>query len=151
MKSIRYKRSKHSGPRPRFGAFVFPALLAMLAALGGCQRGQEPAAEAKSGIVQTKFPGDFTSGGATSGQVMSQSASAAGSGNPSGTPGIPQGSGGNTGGAAMGGTTGGTAPPGGAQDAGKESAGNTPPAANTGAAAAGNAAPAADKPAPAGK
>jgi hypothetical protein len=78
------------------------ALLAACSSLGGCERGH---ANARDGVVQTRFPGQVTAGGGTSGQVMARSAkpetNAAYAG---GTPGIAGGAGGNTGGAAMGGT-----------------------------------------------
>ena len=72
------------------------------AMLCGCDRGHT---SAKDGIVQTKFPGQVTAGGLTSGQIMARSAkpetNAVYGG---GSPFIAGGSGGNTGGAAMGGT-----------------------------------------------
>jgi hypothetical protein len=78
------------------------SLLAACAALGGCDRGH---ANPASGVIQTKYPGQVTSGGGTSGQVMARSAkpetNAAYAG---GTPHIAGGAGGNTGGAALGGT-----------------------------------------------
>ena len=77
-------------------------LLAACTLLAGCDRGH---ANPKDGIVQTKFPGQVTAGGGTSGQVMARSAkpetNAAYAG---GTPGIAGGAGGNNAGAAMGGT-----------------------------------------------
>ena len=72
------------------------------ATLAGCDRGHT---DAKDGVMQTKFPGQVTAGGLTSGQVMARTskpqtdATYAG-----GTPGIAGGSGGTTGGAALGGT-----------------------------------------------
>lgn len=70
--------------------------------LAGCDRGH---ANPKDGVIQTKFPGQVTAGGLTSGQIMARSSkpetNAAYAG---GTPGIAGGSGGTTGGAAMGGT-----------------------------------------------
>jgi hypothetical protein len=78
------------------------SLLAACAALGGCDRGH---ANPASGVIQTKYPGQVTSGGGTSGQVMARSAkpetNAAYAG---GTPHIAGGAGGTTGGAALGGT-----------------------------------------------
>jgi hypothetical protein len=75
-------------------AFSF---LAAAAALAGCDRGHT---NPKEGVIQTRFPGQVTSGGGTSGQVMARSAkpetNAAYAG---GTPGIAGGAG-----AAMGGT-----------------------------------------------
>jgi hypothetical protein len=77
-------------------------LLAASAFLAGCDRGHT---SAKEGVIQTKFPGQVTAGGGSSGQVLARSAkpetNAAYAG---GTPGIAGGSGGNTGGAALGGT-----------------------------------------------
>jgi hypothetical protein len=71
------------------------------AMLAGCNR----PGNATDGVQQTKFPGQVTSGGLTSGQVMARSSkpetNAAYAG---GTPGIAGGSGGTTGGAALGGT-----------------------------------------------
>ncbi|MBD8530064.1 MULTISPECIES: hypothetical protein [unclassified Massilia] len=70
-------------------------------ALAGCDRGHT---DAKDGVIQTRFPGQVTSGGLTSGQVIARSpkptTNAAYAG---GTPGIAGGAGGNTGGAALGG------------------------------------------------
>jgi hypothetical protein len=78
------------------------SLLAACAALAGCDRGHT---NPKDGVIQTKFPGQVTAGGGTSGQIMARSAkpetNAAYAG---GTPGIAGGSGGNTSGAALGGT-----------------------------------------------
>jgi hypothetical protein len=78
------------------------SLLAACALLAGCDRGHTTP---KEGVIQTKFPGQVTAGGGSSGQVMARSAkpetNAAYAG---GTPGIAGGSGGNTGGAALGGT-----------------------------------------------
>ncbi|WP_151636133.1 hypothetical protein [Noviherbaspirillum aerium] len=76
------------------------ALLAMAAALAGC--GRDGPATADNGITQTKFPGQLSAGGGTSGEIMAQAAGGTTAKTPSGTPGIPQGAGGNTGGAAMG-------------------------------------------------
>jgi len=76
------------------------ALAAML--LTACDRGQAPAAD---GVIQTKYPGQVTSGGLSSGQIMARTArpetDATYAG---GTPGIAGGSGGNTSGAETGGT-----------------------------------------------
>ena len=77
-------------------------LLAACAALAGCDRGH---GNPKEGVIQTKFPGQVTAGGGTSGEVIARSpkptTNAAYAG---GTPGIAGGSGGTTGGAALGGT-----------------------------------------------
>jgi hypothetical protein len=77
-------------------------ILAACIGLAGCDRGHT---NPKDGIVQTKFPGQVTAGGMTSGQIMAHSAkpetNAVYGG---GSPFIAGGSGGNTAGAAMGGT-----------------------------------------------
>ena len=61
--------------------------------LAACDRGQAPAA---NGVIQTKYPGQVSSGGMTSGQLMARTArpetDATYAG---GTPGIAGGSGGN--------------------------------------------------------
>jgi len=73
-----------------------------LACAAGCDRDHTQAA---NGVIQTKFPGQVTAGGGTSGAVIARSsrpvtdATYAG-----GTPGIAGGSGGNTSGAATAGT-----------------------------------------------
>lgn len=76
------------------------ALAALL--LTACDRGQAPAA---NGVIQTRYPGQVSSGGMSSGQVMAATArpetDATYAG---GTPGIAGGSGGNTSGAETGGT-----------------------------------------------
>jgi len=78
------------------------SVTAACAALSGCDRGHT---NPKDGVVQTKFPGQVTAGGLTSGQVIARSpkptTNAAYAG---GTPGIAGGAGGTTGGAALGGT-----------------------------------------------
>lgn len=73
--------------------------LALLTSLAGCGRGDDPP------VRQTKFPGQVSAGGGTSGEVMARAGGVANTPDSSGTPGIPQGSGGNVGGAAMGGTS----------------------------------------------
>jgi hypothetical protein len=80
------------------------AALALLAcvALAGCGGHEQ---DAKNGVVQTQLPGDITSGGHTSGEVMAANTpGGAVQPGPSGTPGIPGGAEGNTGGTKMGGT-----------------------------------------------
>lgn len=97
------------------GSLAAPARLAaaalasalLLAACGGKPSGNGSIAES-SKVVQTRFPGQVTAGGESSGVVMAQAKPAGGAKEDEGTPGIPQGSGGNTGGAALGGTTGGS-------------------------------------------
>jgi hypothetical protein len=75
---------------------------ALLLASGGCNRDHVDSA---TGVRQTKFPGEVTSGGGTSGQVLAQNTKPVTDGTYSGgTPGIAGGSGGNTSGAATGGT-----------------------------------------------
>jgi len=139
-------------------SLLLPGVLAACIALAGCDRGH---ANPKDGVVQTKFPGQVTAGGGTSGQVMARSSkpetNAAYAG---GTPGLAGGSGGNNAGAAMGGTVtetgqgpsaGVTAPVSGGQPGNKPSgdnqarppadaaaAGATPAAAATGSGAATN-------------
>ena len=92
------KQCNPSTIAPTIGAM---ALLAVV--LAGCDRGQAPAA---NGVIQTKYPGQVSAGGMTSGQVMAQTArpetDATYAG---GTPGIAGGSGGNTSGAEIGGET----------------------------------------------
>ena len=77
------------------------AMLAIL--LAGCDRGPAPAA---NGVIQTKYPGQVSAGGMTSGQIMARTArpetDATYAG---GTPGTAGGSGGNTSGAETGGET----------------------------------------------
>jgi len=81
---------------------LIPALsLSALALLGGCD-GKTPAAA--NGVIQTKYPGQVSAGGATSGQILTRNArpetDATYAG---GTPGIAGGAGGNTAGAETGG------------------------------------------------
>lgn len=77
-------------------------LLGTLTLLAGC-REQAPAA---SGVIQTKYPGQISAGGASSGAIMAATArpttNAIYGG---GTPGIAGGAGGNTSGAEIGGAT----------------------------------------------
>lgn len=91
-------------PMPTCTVVVVVAVLAGgCAALTGCQRAEAPAAH---GVVQTRYPGQMSAGGGSSGEVMARSAhpqtDATYAG---GTPGIAGGAGGNTGGAETGGTT----------------------------------------------
>lgn len=72
------------------------------AMLAGCDRGYT---NAKDGVEQTKFPGQVTAGGLTSGQIIARTAKPETNATyAGGTPGIAGGAGGNTGGAALGGT-----------------------------------------------
>jgi hypothetical protein len=75
---------------------------ALLLAAAGCNRDH---AGSVAGVRQTRFPGEVTAGGGTSGQVLARSVKAVTEGTYSGgTPGIAGGSGGTTGGAATPGT-----------------------------------------------
>jgi len=84
-------------------ASMLGAAALAVALLGACDRGQAPAA---NGVIQTNYPGQVSSGGMTSGQVMARTArpetDATYAG---GTPGIAGGAGGNTSGAETGGET----------------------------------------------
>lgn len=84
-------------------ASILGAVALLACTLAGCDRGQAPAA---NGVIQTKYPGQVSSGGMTSGQIMARTArpetDATYAG---GTPGIAGGSGGNTSGAEIGGAT----------------------------------------------
>ena len=87
----------------RFDASVLGAVALLASALAACDRGGAPAA---NGVIQTKYPGQVSAGGMTSGQLMARTArpeiDATYAG---GTPGIAGGSGGNTSGAETGGET----------------------------------------------
>ncbi|TFW32569.1 hypothetical protein [Massilia horti] len=73
------------------------AAAALLLAAAGCQKH----AESVSGVIQTKFPGQVSAGGGTSGQVLARNAKPTVEGTyAGGTPGIAGGAGGNTAGAA---------------------------------------------------
>jgi hypothetical protein len=81
---------------------AFGLSLALTMALAACGR-DDPT----HNVRQTKFPGQVTSGGPTSGEVMARNSAAATKSEPvAGTPGIPQGAGGTTGGTATAGSTG---------------------------------------------
>jgi hypothetical protein len=90
--------TRHSMP---FSAAV-AAMAVLFGLLAGCRRAEAPAVH---GVLQTKYPGQITAGGGSSGEVMARTArpetDATYAG---GTPGIAGGSGGNTGGAETGGT-----------------------------------------------
>ncbi|MEW6763302.1 MAG: hypothetical protein AB1437_20985, partial [Pseudomonadota bacterium] len=83
---------------------IHGAVATLALALGGCDRGRPASAD---GVVQTKYPGQVSAGGATSGTIIAQTpkpvtdATYAG-----GTPGIAGGSGGTSSGAATAGTVG---------------------------------------------
>ena len=91
---------------------LLPALMAALA-LAACDGGQ---AGNDVQVRQTKFPGQVSAGGGTSGEVLARSSQVQNNPMPAGTPGIPQGSGGNPGGAALGGTVQGSSELGGSGD-----------------------------------
>lgn len=83
-------------------ASIFLAAAGAALALAGCERGRH---EQVGGVLQTKFPGQVTAGGGTSGQVLARNAKPVTEGSyAGGTPGIAGGSGGTTGGAATAGT-----------------------------------------------
>lgn len=88
--------------RRRTASILGPVAL-LACSLAGCDRGQAPAA---NGVIQTRYPGQVSAGGMTSGQIMARTArpetDATYAG---GTPGIAGGSGGNTSGAETGGAT----------------------------------------------
>jgi hypothetical protein len=74
----------------------------LLLAASGCERDRTTTA---AGVLQTKFPGQLSAGGGTSGQVLARSAKpVAPAATAGGTPGIAGGAGGSTGGAATAGT-----------------------------------------------
>jgi hypothetical protein len=74
---------------------------ALLLSTAGCDRN----AVGAGNVMQTKFPGEVTSGGGTSGQILTKNAKPVTDGTyAGGTPGIAGGAGGNTGGAGTGGT-----------------------------------------------
>ena len=78
------------------------AAVAALLAAAGCDRGYK---DSTAGVIQTKFPGQVTAGGSTSGQVIARSAKPTTDATyAGGTPGVAGGSGGSTGGAATAGT-----------------------------------------------
>jgi hypothetical protein len=75
--------------------------LALLASTAGCDRNHVGAGE----VIQTKFPGQVTSGGGTSGQVLTRNAKPVTDATyAGGHPGMAGGAEGNTGGAATAGT-----------------------------------------------
>lgn len=78
-------------------------VLALGALAAGCNRNTAPASD---GVIQTKFPGQVTAGGGTSGEIIARSAKPVTDATyAGGTPGIAGGSGGTTSGAELGGTT----------------------------------------------
>lgn len=82
---------------------ILGAVALLACTLAGCDRGQAPAA---NGVIQTKYPGQVSAGGMTSGQIMARTARAETDATyAGGTPGTAGGSGGNTSGAETGGET----------------------------------------------
>ncbi|WEF35325.1 hypothetical protein [Pseudoduganella chitinolytica] len=78
-----------------------PAALLLAMLLTGCEGDRAPG----NGIVQTKFPGQVSAGGATSGEIIARTSRPVTDGTyAGGTPGIAGGSGGTTSGAATAGT-----------------------------------------------
>ncbi|MCS0806692.1 hypothetical protein NX774_01975 [Massilia agilis] len=78
------------------------AAFALLLATAGCNRDR---ADAAAGVRQTRFPGEVTAGGGTSGQVLARTAKPTTDATyAGGTPGIAGGAGGTSGGAATSGT-----------------------------------------------
>ena len=79
------------------------ALAAIVLLAAGCSRNTAPASD---GVIQTKFPGQVTAGGGTSGEIIARTARPVTDATyAGGTPGIAGGAGGNTSGAAIGGAT----------------------------------------------
>ncbi len=111
---------RHRPPRLRSRC---PALLAVTVAclIAGCT-GDDRDTE----VRQTEFPGQVSTGGRTSGELLDRRSRQGGSDGAEGTPGIPGGSGGNTGGTRMGSAggegngNGGKHPKGGADEAAKK-------------------------------
>jgi hypothetical protein len=79
---------------------------AILAGAAACGRtdGPAPNTGVSPSTIQTRFPGQVTAGGGTSGEVLARRGQATDGNYAGGTPGIAGGAGGNTGGAATGGT-----------------------------------------------
>jgi hypothetical protein len=77
-------------------------VLILAAGVTGCGERSETARNGAP--VQTRFPGQVTAGGGTSGEVLAQAGRVAEGSYAGGTPGIAGGAGGNTGGPATGGT-----------------------------------------------
>lgn len=100
---------------------LIPGAILLALAASGCDRGRNPSV---GGIEQTKYPGQVSAGGRTSGAIIASTAKPVTDATyAGGTPGIAGGSGGTTSGAATGGTvletgqgpTSGVTPPSGAQ------------------------------------
>jgi hypothetical protein len=80
-----------------FTLLMHASATALLALAAGCQRH----ADTVAGVIQTKFPGEVSAGGGTSGEVMARNKPPTTEGTyAGGTPGIAGGAGGNTAGAA---------------------------------------------------
>jgi hypothetical protein len=85
-------RKKDEPPMKRIPVFGFPLIL--LLGLAACGR-DDPTRN----VNQTKFPGQVTAGGSTSGEIMARTKrDTTVSNSTGGTPGIPKGAGGTTGG-----------------------------------------------------
>lgn len=83
-------------------SILFVSTVTAALMLAGCERGRH---EEVGGVIQTHFPGQVTSGGGTSGQVIARSAGPVTEGSyAGGHPGMAGGAGGTTGGAATAGT-----------------------------------------------
>ena len=94
--------STHASRRP-LPLAPLSLLLLSVALVAGCDRGRE---EQVNGVIQTKYPGQVSAGGATSGTILAQTSrpttDAVYAG---GLPGVAGGAGGNTSGANVGGST----------------------------------------------
>jgi hypothetical protein len=100
-------------------ALIHALALTLLLGAAGCgEKSSRPKVSADGGVMQTRFPGQVTAGGGTSGEVLSRAGKAASGDYAGGTPGIAGGAGGTTGGAATGGTV---------QESGRGPAGSIPP------------------------
>jgi hypothetical protein len=84
----------------------FALSLAILAGATACGKtdGPAPNTGVSPNLLQTRFPGQVTAGGGTSGEVLARSGTTVDGNYAGGTPGIAGGAGGNTGGAETGGT-----------------------------------------------
>ena len=90
--------AQHSSVQGHAGVALVLAACLLAAGCGPRGPGQE------DGVLQTKFPGQVSAGGGTSGEVIARTAGSKQAAPPAGTPGIPQGAEGNVGGTAPGGT-----------------------------------------------
>jgi hypothetical protein len=80
--------------------------IAGAALVAACSPQERGATSAPAAIAQTHFPGGFTAGGGTSGDVMARTQAKGANPTEAGTPGIPQGAEGNVGGTEKGGQAG---------------------------------------------